>query len=227
MARRSVVRGVKCAGVVAAAVALTASVGPASAATMPSVLEPVDSAVSTVPVVATVVAAGVTPQAASISAAAAVRPAQRPTRLSAQRARAAAYARFTAFTLSSKATRDMRGVEKSLYHGRYYTRSSETKRLCIVRRESEGHYDVVSRHGTYRGAYQVSAALARGATWMMLAEHKKLMGASNAKRVLAKLRSTPMNRWPRYWQDAAFHTIINWDGSLSGASHWAGGRWHC
>ena len=37
MARRSVVRGVKCAGVVAAAVALTASVGPASAATMPSV----------------------------------------------------------------------------------------------------------------------------------------------------------------------------------------------
>ncbi len=121
----------------------------------------------------------------------------------------------------------MRGIEKSMYHGRYYSTTSETKRLCIVRRESEGHYDVVSRSGSYRGAYQVSAALARGATWMMLKEHKKLMGATNAKRTLAHLRAMPMNRWPRYWQDAAFHTIINWDGTLSGANHWAGGRWHC
>lgn len=228
MSRRSVVRRVKCAGVVAAAVALTASVGPASAATGSLAAEPVGTAVvSAVNVDGAVVAAGVLAQAPAAAPVAATRPAVRPSRQSAQRIQAAAFARFTTYTLRSKATRDMRGVQRSLYHGKYYTKSSEAKRLCIVRRESEGHYDVVSRSGTYRGAYQVSAALARGATWMMLKEHKKLMGEANAKRVLAKLRATPMNRWPRYWQDAAFHTIINWDGGLSGASHWAGGRWHC
>lgn len=228
MSRRSVVRGVKCAGVVAAAVALTASVGPASAATGPMSGAPVDAAaVSTIDLGGAVVAAGVTTQAPATSTVVTARPAQRPSRVSAARAQAAAYARFTTYTLRSKATRDMRGVEKSLYRGRYFSNAAETKRLCIVRRESEGHYDVVSSGGTYRGAYQVSAALARGATWMMLKEHKRLMGASNAKRTLAKLRSTPMNRWPRYWQDAAFHTIISWDGTLSGANHWAGGRWRC
>jgi hypothetical protein len=146
---------------------------------------------------------------------------------SARQALVAKQAKFTAFTLTSAATRDMRGVESSLYHGKYYTSASEAKRLCIVRRESEGHYDVVNPTGSYRGAYQVSAALARGATWMMLPEHRKLMGDAAAKRVLASLRGKPMNTWPRYWQDAAFHTIINYSSSLSGAKHWAGGRWHC
>ncbi|MBI1352634.1 MAG: hypothetical protein GC156_16155 [Actinomycetales bacterium] len=152
---------------------------------------------------------------------------RRPSRAAARQALAVQQAAFTRFTTSSKATRDMRGVEKSLYRGRYYNASSETKRLCIVKRESEAHYDVVNPSHRYFGAYQVSRALAKGATWMMLKEHKKLMGASAAKKVLSRLRGKPMNTWPRYWQDAAFHTIMNYRGTLSGASHWAGGRWHC
>ena len=152
---------------------------------------------------------------------------RRPSRAAARQALVVQQAAFTKFTTSSKETRDMRGVEKSLYRGKYYRAASETKRLCIVKRESEGHYDVVNPSGAYRGAYQVSAGLARGATWMMLKEHKKLMGEKSAKRVLASLRGKPMNQWPRYWQDAAFHTIINYKGTLSGAAHWAGGRWHC
>lgn len=152
----------------------------------------------------------------------------RPSRaVSARQAVRARQARFTAFTLTSRKTRDMRGVERSLYRGKFYTQASEDKRLCVVRRESEGFYNVVNPGGNYFGAYQVSRSLARGATWMMLKEHKKLMGKKHAKRVLARLRSKPMNTWPRYWQDAAFHTVINWNGPLSGASHWAGGRWHC
>ena len=130
-------------------------------------------------------------------------------------------------TLFSAETRDMRGVEASMYRGRYFRASVEPKRRCIAERESEGHYDVVSPSGSYFGAYQVSRPLAQGATWMMLKEHKKLMGETAAKKVLAHLRVTPMNKWPRYWQDAAFHTVINWDHTLSGAAHWAGGRWHC
>lgn len=134
---------------------------------------------------------------------------------------------FTTFTLTSEATRDMRGVEKSLYRGRFFNQRAEERRLCIVKRESEGFYDVVNPGGNYFGAYQVSRALAEGATYMMAKEHKVLMGEATAKEVLADLRSKPMNRWPRYWQDAAFHTIMNWEAPMSGASHWAGGRWTC
>jgi hypothetical protein len=136
-------------------------------------------------------------------------------------------ATFSVFTTRSTVTKDMRGVEPSLYRGKYYRKGVESVRLCIVRRESEGHYDVVNPSGAYRGAYQVSRQLADGATWMMLKEHKALMGEANAKRVLSTLRKTPLNRWPRYWQDALFSTVANWDGTGSGLRHWSGGRWHC
>ena len=134
--------------------------------------------------------------------------------------------RMLDFTLKSADTLDMRGVEPSLYRGKYFRASVEPKRQCVAKRESEGHYDVVSHDG-YLGAYQMSSALARGATWMMLKEHKVLLGEDVAKRVLAKLRETPVNRWPRYWQDAAFSTVYNWEHTGSGAKHWRGGRWHC
>lgn len=145
----------------------------------------------------------------------------------ARQAVAARQASFTRFTLNSAETKDMRGVEKSLYRGRYFNAQAEEKRLCIVKRESEGFYDVINPGGNYFGAYQVSRALAEGVTYMMAKEHKKLMGEAQAKEVLAALRAKPMNRWSRYWQDAAFHTIMNWERPLSGASHWAGGRWSC
>ena len=125
-------------------------------------------------------------------------------------------------TWSSPQTRDMRGVEPSMYRGRFYRPTVEVKRRCIAQRESEGHYDVVSHNGYY-GAYQMSPALARGATWMMLPEHKALLGDLLARRLMWKLRHIPLNTWPRYWQDAAFSTIFNHEYRGSGAAHWAGG----
>ncbi len=223
MSKSSIVRSVKGVGAVAAAVLLTASVGSASAAPAPSTSEPVEVAVPAGDRATAVVAAP-----ASWRESAAAPTVQRPSRAaSARQVQAAKFAKYTKFTLSSRATKDMRGVEKSLYRGKYFRSATETKRLCIAERESEGHYDVVSPSGSYFGAYQVSRELARGATWMMLKEHKKLMGPSSAKKVLGKLRAKPMNTWPRYWQDAAFHTIMNWEHTGSGAAHWAGGRWHC
>jgi len=198
-------------------VVLVASIGTAQAA--PAALTPDVSAVSSVPVVAPALSR------AEIAAAAATARATRATAIRA--ARVAKYAKYTTFTLRSVATKDMRGIERSLYRGAYYRAAVESKRLCITERESEGHYDVVSASGSYFGAYQVSRSLARGATWMMLKEHKQLMGAEAATTTLARLRATPMNKWPRYWQDAAFSTVMNWERTGSGASHWAGGRWHC
>lgn len=134
--------------------------------------------------------------------------------------------RWLVYTTKSTRTRDLDGVEPSMYRGKFYRASLEDKRECIVRRESNGHYFSISRSG-YRGAYQMSDALARGATWMMLDEHRTLLGDQAARELMARLRQVPANRWPRYWQDAAFSTVHNWEYAGSGASHWYGGRWHC
>lgn len=233
MSNSTIVRGVKVVGAVAAGVLITTSIGSASAAPAVDRVAPAAVVAEPAPVTAASVSA-VTPASSRESVATAAVDAQavnqprRPSRAaSARQALAIQQARFAAFTMRSKQTRDMRGIEKSLYRGKYYNATSERKRLCVVERESEGFYDVVNPGGNYFGAYQVSRELARGATWMMLKEHKKLMGEKAAKKTLASLRAKPMNTWPRYWQDAAFHTVINWDHTLSGASHWAGGRWHC
>ncbi|MDA9790911.1 hypothetical protein N9B81_00630 [bacterium] len=132
------------------------------------------------------------------------------------------------FTTESPETTDMRGVEPSLYQGEFFDPKSEQIRQCIVKRESEGQYDVRGGGGNrYYGAYQMSDALADGATHMMLKEHKKILGEKAAQSLMKELRATPLNEWPRYWQDAAFSTVFNWESPGSGASHWAGGRWHC
>ena len=131
-------------------------------------------------------------------------------------------------TTTSPDTLDMRGIEPSLYRGEFFDPASEQVRQCIVKRESEGQYDVRGGGGNnYYGAYQMSDALGDGATHMMLKEHKSILGEKRAKDLMAELRNTPVNQWPRYWQDAAFSTVYNWEYSGSGASHWAGGRWHC
>ena len=227
MSRSTVVRSAKCVSAVAAGVLLTASVNTATAA-------PAPVAVDAAPVTTTVAAAPPVdaadrPASWRVSASQATTPVPaRPSRATTRRAsQAATFAKYANFTLHSRATKDMRGVEPSLYRGRYYRSAIEPKRLCIAERESEGHYDVVSSSGSYYGAYQVSRELARGATWMMLKEHKRLMGEKSARQVLARLRAKPMNTWPRYWQDAAFSTVANWEHTGSGIAHWAGGRWHC
>ena len=139
--------------------------------------------------------------------------------------RQAAFLRFT--TQSPEAT-DRRGVEPSLYRGVYYRASVERVRQCIVRRESSGVYTVRGGGGDrYYGAYQMNDELADGATWMMLREAKQLLGEDAARELMQRLRAKPVTTWSRYWQDAAFFTIYNWEHTGSGRAHWAGGRWRC
>ena len=233
MYTRTIVRSAKVVGAITAGVIITASVGSATAAPAAPAAAPAVVVAETAPVAAAVAVAQPASWRGSVAtsgvnAGSATTAPKRPSRaVSARQALVAKQARFATFTLKSKDTKDMRGVEPSLYRGKYYRSAIESKRKCIVDRESEGHYDVVNPSGAYRGAYQVSASLARGATWMMLKEHKQLMGKQAAKRTLASLRAKPMNTWPRYWQDAAFHTVANWEHTGSGIAHWAGGRWHC
>lgn len=125
--------------------------------------------------------------------------------------------REAAHALGSRAASDLLGFEPSLYTGKWFMPGKEDVRRCILNRESNFNYRATS--GVYHGAYQMSAALARGATWMMQAEVRREMGAEGVAIVQALRKATP-NRWNRYWQDRAFWTIWR---KGNGASHWRGG----
>jgi hypothetical protein len=213
----SMVRQVVLPAIIAAGLLATATTATAAFA------EGAEDPAPTVVAIPAAPAAASTPDPSEPAAAAVTEPPAEPT---AAPPAPTLHERMLDFTMKSEDTLDMRGVEPSLYRGAYYRASVEPKRQCVAKRESEGFYDVVSHDG-YFGAYQMSPALAKGATWMMLKEHKTLLGEDVAKRVLAKLRRTPVNEWPRYWQDAAFSTVYNWKHTGSGAKHWRGGRWHC
>ena len=121
----------------------------------------------------------------------------------------------------SRQAADLLGYLPSLYQGKWYDPQVESVRRCIMDRESNFNYRATS--GTYHGAYQMSAALGRGATWMMQREVRKEMGEEGVA-ILRALRQLTPNKWNRYWQDRAFFTIWR-DGA--GAGHWRGGAHAC
>lgn len=121
---------------------------------------------------------------------------------------------------------DQTGVRASAYTGKYYRAVDEGYRRCIVARESNSNYTSTGRNGYYQGAYQMTQALARGAAWMMTAEIRATW-PDHWRVVRDTLLDTPAHRWSRYWQDAAFWTVLGWDHDRRGAFHWAGGRYSC
>lgn len=129
--------------------------------------------------------------------------------------------REAALARGSRQAADLMGFMPSLYQGKWFMPGNEDVRRCIIMRESKGNYRATS--GTYHGAYQMSSALARGATWMMQKEVRKEMGEEGV-RIVQALRSTNPHTWNRYWQDRAFWTIWR-DGA--GAGHWRGGAHSC
>ena len=145
-------------------------------------------------------------------------PAQAPT---SSREGASEDDREAALMRGSRQAADLLGWMPSLYQGKWYVPEAEDVRRCILDRESNFNYRATS--GTYHGAYQMSSALARGATWMMQKEVRKEMGEEGVA-ILRALRELTPNKWNRYWQDRAFWTIWR-DGA--GAGHWRGGAHSC
>jgi hypothetical protein len=128
-----------------------------------------------------------------------------------------------AATRAKKVSYALRGVFKSAYVGTFFDARYEKKRMCIVKRESNGYYTVVS-HGGYYGAYQFNDGFRKGAASLMYKTLKREVGAANALRLVKALKAKRINKWSRYWQDRAFWTVFNHG---RGASNWAGGRWSC
>lgn len=117
------------------------------------------------------------------------------------------------------------GVHASTYTGRHYHPEWEKTRRCIVKRESEGQYDVINPTGSYRGAYQVSHAMAKGMGWMIQKELRaEGVPADIATEIGRTLRRLPANKWDRFYQDMGFWLV--WD-DAEGRAHWANGRYRC
>ena len=129
--------------------------------------------------------------------------------------------REAALARGDRLAADLMGFMPSLYQGKWFMPGREGVRRCIVLRESHANYRATN--GTYHGAYQMSSALAVGATWMMQKEVKKEMGDEGV-RMLRALRGMTPNNWNRYWQDRAFWTI--WRNG-AGSQHWSGGAHSC
>ncbi len=134
---------------------------------------------------------------------------------------AARIVRETDLAMGHPLSNDMMGFEISLYQGKWYMPAREDVRKCIMDRES--HFNYRADNGHYRGAYQMSGALARGALWMMKPEVKAEMGARGVAKI-NELMHTPVVHWNRYWQDRAFWTIWH---KGKGKSHWRGGAVKC
>jgi hypothetical protein len=119
----------------------------------------------------------------------------------------------------SRQAKDLKGYEKSLYRGKYYHKSQERFRKCIMERESRYSYTAANRVSSARGAYQfLDNSWRDGLVYMMVKESKKT--GDYLKPKAKKLHEKPIHRWNRYWQDRAFFTALNWDSKWSGKKHW-------
>lgn len=110
---------------------------------------------------------------------------------------------------------DMRGIEPSLYKGKWFNPKHEGTRRCIIQRESRGNYRAANKSSSARGAYQFLDSQWRdGLVWMMLDEEPK---GSPLRDEIKALRDTPIHKWNRYFQDRAFWTAYRHG---QGSHHW-------
>lgn len=124
-------------------------------------------------------------------------------------------------------TQAQTGAAPSAYHGKYYSKTIETKRLCIGQREGRFQYWGTGSNGLYQGTYQVTKELAIGAAWMMRKELRDMFGHKAGTQISRTLRATPAHKWDRFYQDMMFFTVASWNGQGTGLKHWRGGRYVC
>lgn len=128
---------------------------------------------------------------------------------------------------AAKSDPDQTGMAPSAYRGEYFRASQESVRRCIGQREGRFQYWGTGSNRRYQGTYQVTDALAVGAAWMMRRELRRDYGRTVGNEISRQLRLTPAHKWSRYFQDALWFTVANWNGDGSGLKHWANGRWSC
>lgn len=119
-----------------------------------------------------------------------------------------------------------RGALPSMYRGLHFHADQEPFRLCVGQREGSFVYPVRGGGGgNYYGTYQFHRDFQDGAAYMMAGESRRTRDGLRGEALA--LRSIPINRWSRYWQDRAFYTVLNYRGKWTGRHHWALAGSHC
>jgi hypothetical protein len=107
------------------------------------------------------------------------------------------------------------GWQASAYTGKWYAQKWEPVRKCISQRESRHNYRAKNRTSSASGAYQFLDSRWRvSLTHMMMREAR----SKSERQDIKALRTQPIHKWSRYWQDRAFYTA--WRHG-KGAQHWA------
>ena len=123
----------------------------------------------------------------------------------------------------SKAAKDMRGHEPSLYKGKHYDSKWAAVRQCIMHRESRSNYTSRSSISSAAGAYQFLDNKWRVSLTHMMIKESRATGDGLIGDIKA-LRAQPIEDWNRYYQDRAFYTA--WRNG-KGAKHWNQTRHNC
>jgi hypothetical protein len=104
-------------------------------------------------------------------------------------------------------------VSDSTYTGKHHNPRWEAWRKCVVWRESRDNPRAANQGSSARGLYQfLDRSWRTSLTHMLMPEHR------DQRSDVIALRAKPINEWPRYWQDAAFWTVLDHG---AGAKHWA------
>jgi hypothetical protein len=104
-------------------------------------------------------------------------------------------------------------VKPSQYVGKFHSPKWESWRACVVWRESRDNPKATNPNSSAAGTYQfLDRAWRSSLTHMILPEHR------DRRAEVIALRDKPINKWSRYWQDAAFWTVLRFG---AGVKHWA------
>ena len=118
---------------------------------------------------------------------------------------------------------DRKGFETSLYKGEWYAPQWWQVRKCIMHRESRYHYGARNKTSSAQGAYQFLDNKWRDSLVYMMIDESKNTG-DGLENTARSLRSKPIAKWSRYWQDRAFYTA--WQHG-EGKAHWYHGGTKC
>lgn len=114
-------------------------------------------------------------------------------------------------------TADERTMNKSKYRGKYFRAELAPCREAIARRESGFSYTAKNRSSSASGYYQfLDSSWRVPLTKTLRPEIRK--NYPEKLEMLDELDQVPMRYWPKFYQDAAFYTVVVRD---NGIRHWA------
>ena len=108
-------------------------------------------------------------------------------------------------------------MAKSLYRGKYWTPTLSDCREAIMRRESNFNYRAANPTSSARGAYQFLDRSWRESLVHMLRPEVK-RDYPHRRETLESLTGKSIHKWPRWYQDAAWYTVVV---KHDGVHHWS------